>query len=96
MKEEAEDKEEAETERKRNWKTHRRKSDTQRRSKLAKLSNLLSCCYFPPKFSSDGEMATLRVPDVVPPPTDDCEKLRKAFKGTLFHHLSFRISRVVD
>ncbi|PKI63012.1 annexin D3 [Punica granatum] len=26
-------------------------------------------------------MATLRVPDVVPSPTDDCERLRKAFKG---------------
>ncbi|GAV79023.1 Annexin domain-containing protein, partial [Cephalotus follicularis] len=26
-------------------------------------------------------MATLRVPDVVPPPDQDCERLKKAFKG---------------
>lgn len=30
-------------------------------------------------------MGTLRVPDVIPSPTQDCERLHKAFKGFSFY-----------
>ncbi|XP_030532284.1 annexin D3 [Rhodamnia argentea] len=35
----------------------------------------------PGSFPPATGMATLRVPDVVPSPSDDCERLRKAFEG---------------
>ncbi|KAI4382961.1 hypothetical protein MLD38_008849 [Melastoma candidum] len=45
----------------------------------------LACFGTPPTFSSVGGeengMASLRVPDIVPSPADDCQKLRKAFEG---------------
>ncbi|KAI3425624.1 Annexin [Psidium guajava] len=35
----------------------------------------------PGSFSPATGMATIRVPDVVPSPSEDCERLRKAFEG---------------
>lgn len=37
----------------------------------------------PDKYSDQNykEMATLRIPEVVPTPTEDCERLKKAFEG---------------
>lgn len=46
---------------------------------------VLGCFGTTPKFSADGGegdgMASLRVPDVVPSPADDCQSLKKAFEG---------------
>lgn len=45
------------------------------------ISVLLGIVCFLRKFWE--KMSTLRVPDAVPPPAQDCEKLQKAFQGLL-------------
>ncbi|XP_030465757.1 annexin D3 [Syzygium oleosum] len=88
------DETETETETLRHKSARRRRRRRRRRSISASLAKLnpsigrrCSCLFScfprgpPGRFSPATGMATLRVPDVVPSPSDDCARLRKAFEG---------------